>query len=115
MELCNDCFGQVSASIKIRGLWDLQCHDPKDRAALVRWINGEQKPDDPTNLFDSMIAVQAIIYQKCLDVVGISLMASNRCPLCEAYLRAAPPMLDAACDQVMKAAIEHGLLKVTMQ
>jgi hypothetical protein len=115
MELCNDCFGQVSASIKIRGLWDLQCHDLEDRAALVRAINGEQRPGDPENLFDSMIAVQAIIYQKCLDIVGIALMASNRCPLCEAYMTGAAPFLDAACDQVMKAAIEHGLLKVTMQ
>lgn len=115
MELCDDHWGTVTASIRIRGLWDLQCNDPGDRAALVRMINGEQQPNDPTNLFDSVIAVQAIIYQKALDIVGMALMVSNKCPVCEAYLTGATPFLDDACDQVMKSAIENGLLKVTMQ
>lgn len=115
MELCTDHWGTVTAGMKIRGLWDLQCNDPEDRAALIRAINGEQKPDDPVNLFDAVIAVQAVIYQKALDIVGMKLMASNKCPLCEAYLTGAAPFLDESCDQIMNAAIQHGILKVTMQ
>jgi hypothetical protein len=115
MELCTDHWGAVTAGIKIRGLWDLQCNDPEDRAALIRAINGEQLPEDPVNLFDAVIAVQAVIYQKALDIVGMSLMASNKCPMCEAYALGAAPFADASIDQIMKAAIEHGLLKVTMQ
>jgi hypothetical protein len=119
MEICAPHFETVTNAIRIRALWDLQLHAPEEKNALIRWINGEQRPGDPTDLFDSLIAMQAILFQNALDVVGMSLMASDKCPLCEVAVRTSEGdvgvLVNAAGDQVLKAAIENGLVKVTMQ
>lgn len=119
MEICTPHFETVTNAIRIRALWDLQLHDQAEKNALIRWVNGEQQPGEPTNLFDSLIAMQAILFQNALDVVGMSLMASDKCPLCEIAARASEAdvnlLVNMAGDQVLKAAIENGLVKVTMQ
>jgi hypothetical protein len=120
MELCNPHFEVVTNAVRIRDLWNHQISDQAERAALVRWINGEQKPGDPTGLFDSMIAVQAIIYQKALDVVGMGLLTHDGCPMCATAAASNIPeapdqIINHAADQVLKAAIAHGLVKVVMQ